>query len=109
MRQQISIDRLRDIIREELQAQSIVSSDDVALAQERKDIIDVASKLMKSINEFREKSNESMKSHLSTALDDVYAQLKEMTQSPDAYSDVHTMSPARVVRKTFKPESDLVK
>lgn len=106
MKHVVSEKMLRNIIREELA--TIVEADDVSDAQERSNVIKVASDLMKTINVFREKATESMKSHVDKSLDDVYKILVDMTNNPHSYVDKQVVA-TQAVKKSFKPEGDVIK
>jgi hypothetical protein len=109
MKHRVSSQLIRKIIREEL---AVVvehgEGDDAADAKERSKLIATAGDLMKSINGFKEKATESMKSHVEKQLDDLYKILLDMSNNPHAYVDKQIVS-TEPVKKRFKAEGDVLK
>jgi hypothetical protein len=106
MKNRVSSERIRQIIREELSNITEVG-DDVSDAQERSTVIKVASDLMKSINAFKDKATESMQGHVEQNLTALYDLLRAMTDDPHAYTDKQAILNVPV-KKSFKPADEKV-
>jgi len=92
MSKQITLPRLRNIIAEELAASMQESVDHASI----REVVNGASKLLASVEAFRESANVTMSNSLIPHLDAIALTLEDMVSSPGSYVEKKKAEPQRV-------------
>lgn len=102
--QKISVNQLKQIIKEEIQKINEDVSDEI---KQSSNIQDTCADLIRSIEKFKTKSSESAKSHIGLkALDELIEKLKFVATHSMKYIDSPTKPNPAVKKAVFKPSSE---